>query len=334
MFRSPCHAPQVRSLSLRHHGSPPAHSAAAPRGRTPPTGPLAREDGMSTPAGTGDEAELLLRARSGDATAIEDLYTTHVPAARRLATALAGSSAADDLVSDSFARVISQLRGGRGPATNFRAYLFATIRNRYRDAVRLASRENPVSDQPWILEDNHAPVEAPETSLDDTFGDVDAIAAFNALPEAWQQVLWHVEVEGRRIPEVATLLRTSPAAVSSLAYRAREGLKLAYLNRRLGSPPRDRQCQWVQDRLSQYVRDSVSPRVVSKIEAHLPGCAVCTRALADLERTNRKLAALLLPILLVGGTAKLTASAATGAAGGAGGAGAPQDGATGSSGAE
>jgi hypothetical protein len=61
-------------------------------------------------------------------------------------------------------------------------------------------------------------------------------------------VLWHVEVEGRRIPEVARLLRTSPAAVSSLAYRAREGLKLAYLDRRLGVPPPDRRCQWVQDR--------------------------------------------------------------------------------------
>ncbi|WP_435770799.1 sigma-70 family RNA polymerase sigma factor [Nocardioides sp. SYSU DS0651] len=264
------------------------------------------------------EAALLLRARAGDDSALEDLYAAHVAAARRLASALAGASAAEDLVADAFARVISQLRGGRGPATNFRAYLFTTIRNRYADALRLARRESPVSDQPWLLEDRQQPAEAPEDALLDGFGEDDAVAAFGTLPEKWQRVLWHLEVEGRSIPEVATLLRSSPAAVSSLAYRAREGLRLAYLDRRLGTPPSDRHCRWVQDRLSQYVRDNLSPRATARVEAHVADCVACTTALADLEHTNRRLAALLLPVVLLGGTAQLGAGTALGAGGSVG----------------
>ena len=42
-------------------------------------------------------------------------------------------------------------------------------------------------------------------------------------------VLWHTEVEGQRPAEVAPLLGMSPNSVSALAYRAREGLRQAFV---------------------------------------------------------------------------------------------------------
>ena len=43
-------------------------------------------------------------------------------------------------------------------------------------------------------------------------------------------MLCHLELRDRRITEVAGLMGLTPVAVSSLAYRTREGLRLAYLD--------------------------------------------------------------------------------------------------------
>jgi DNA-directed RNA polymerase specialized sigma24 family protein len=43
------------------------------------------------------------------------------------------------------------------------------------------------------------------------------------LPERWQAVLWHTEIEGSRPAEVASLLGLTANGVAALGYRAREG---------------------------------------------------------------------------------------------------------------
>jgi DNA-directed RNA polymerase specialized sigma24 family protein len=81
-----------------------------------------REDGIEDGPGTRGGDELLARARSGDDAAFEELFAEHADSARRLAVILAGPDVADDLVSESFTRVLGLLRNGRGPTSNFRAY--------------------------------------------------------------------------------------------------------------------------------------------------------------------------------------------------------------------
>ena len=51
--------------------------------------------------------------------------------------------------------------------------------------------------------------------------------AFASLPERWQAVLWHTEIEGARPADVAPLLGLTANSVAALAYRAREGLRQA-----------------------------------------------------------------------------------------------------------
>lgn len=173
---------------------------------------------------------MLASARVGDAAAVDALYRRHVEAARRLAMALAGPSLADDLVAESFERVITLLRRGKGPNANFRAYLHATIRTTHIDMVRRAVQESPASDQPWIFD---AATPGPESatgigaSLDASTDDL--VAAFASLPPRWRQVLWHLEVEGLRPAEVAVLMSTTPNAVGVLRHRARTRFKGAYL---------------------------------------------------------------------------------------------------------
>ncbi len=245
------------------------------------------------------EVALLTRARRRDPAAIDALYVAHVLEARRLAVRLAGASLADDLVADSFARVISQLNAGRGPSEDFRSYLLATIRNRFRDVQRRGRRERPVSHQAWILEGGVDPIAGPEASLDRSVEDDRVAAAFDTLPQDWREVLWHVELRGRPVPEAAELMGLTPAAVSSLAYRAREGLRLAFLDQLLEDPTvEDGECRWVRERLSRYLRDRVSDRVGRRVELHLDECRSCSSATDALGQVNRRLAGILLPAFL------------------------------------
>ncbi len=242
------------------------------------------------------EAALLERARRRDPDAVDALYAEHAPAARGMAIALAGPGSADDLVADAFARVIAQLHAGRGPADSFRSYLLATVRNRFRDVQRRARREVPAAPRSWLLERNAEPVEGPEAELDRSQDGDRAAAAFNSLSEEWREVLWHLELRDRPLLEVAGLLGMTPAAVSSLAYRAREGLRVAYLDQGLAEDPRQPECRWVHERVSRYLRHRVSERAARRIEAHLLGCESCAEATVELGQVNRRLAAPPIPL--------------------------------------
>ncbi|MDQ4053274.1 MAG: sigma-70 family RNA polymerase sigma factor [Actinomycetota bacterium] len=246
-------------------------------------------------AGPGDES-LLAGARAGEPSAVEHLYAAHVASARRLATILAGPETADELVAEAFARVLAQLRAGRGPTTNFRAYLHTTIRNIHRDTFR-GAREVPASDRPWLLDVSESPIDELIEGLDAN----GATAALASLPGTWQQVLWHLEVEGRKPAEIAQLLSTTPAVVSSLAYRAREGLRRAFLDQYAGPVPKDADCRWTRARLSQYVRDDLSARAATKVADHLADCAACATAHTEMAQLNTQIAAYLFPVVLVGG---------------------------------
>ncbi|MCE9620922.1 MAG: sigma-70 family RNA polymerase sigma factor [Actinomycetia bacterium] len=169
-----------------------------------------------------DDAELIDHTRAGDADAYGELYRRHFQAARAAARALTHNCAdADDLISEAFVRVLRASRSGGGPDVSFRPYLVAAVRNVFYDRLR-CSRELP-SDV-MIDEVKGALLDTDNEREEDAF----ATAAFAALPERWQRVLWQTEVEGRSAAEIAPLLGLAPNAVAALAYRAREGLRLAY----------------------------------------------------------------------------------------------------------
>lgn len=262
----------------------------------------------------GDE-QLLDRVRAGDNAAYETLYREHLDGARHLARILVGNDHADELVAESFAKVLASLRNGGGPTTNFRSYLHVTIRNGYRDGLR-ATSEAPVSDQPWLLDDTEPPPEEMVEGLDETV----AVDALSSLPESWQQVLWHVEVEGRKPAEVAQLMDMKAGAVSSLAHRAREGLKRAYLDLHAGPAPAQAACQWTHARMGQYARGDLGARAEQKFDAHVADCPSCQASFLAVDAVNRKLAAYVLPIVLLGatgGSKGLLFLVGAGAAGGA-----------------
>ncbi|CAN5623596.1 N/A [soil metagenome] len=170
-----------------------------------------------------DDAELIDNTRAGDADAFGELYRRHFQAARVAAQALTHNRVdSDDVISEAFARVLRASRSGGGPDVSFRPYLVAAVRNVFYDGLR-CNRESPRDD---VSDHSNIPV---CDVVADGEGNAVARAALAALPERWQRVLWHTEVEGLSAAEIAPLLGLEPNGVAALAYRAREGLRQAYL---------------------------------------------------------------------------------------------------------
>src|SRR5690606_38545467 len=148
------------------------------------------------------------------------------------------------------------------------------------------------------------------------FENAAAAKAFASLPERWQMVLWHTEVEGQKPAEVAELLGMSANSVSALAYRAREGLRQAFLNSHAQEID-DEGCRWTNDHLGGYVRKALSRRDTTKVEAHLDECRRCMAIYLELNEVNSGLGALLAPLLLgTAGAGYLAASSGAALKGG------------------
>jgi RNA polymerase sigma factor (sigma-70 family) len=252
---------------------------------------------METPDAPSD-AELIARVRNGDLEAYGELYARHHHAAERMARQLVPANDADDLASDAFAKVLDALRGGGGPDVSFRAYLLTTVRRVHVDRIRSGKKVQTTDDIASYERE-------PETFDDPTvtgFESGAAAKAFASLPERWQAVLWHTEVEGEKPAAIAPLLGLTANGVSALAYRAREGLRQAYLQQHLADVAGDRH-RWTVERLGAYVRGGLTKRENRNVREHLDECAKCTAVYLELVEVNSALPALLAPALL--GTAGL-----------------------------
>ncbi len=246
---------------------------------------------------TSNDAELISKVRGGDLEAYGELFARHKQAADRLARTLTTGAEADDLVSDAFNKVLDVLLKGGGPDLAFRAYLLTSVRRLHIDKIRSHQRATPTDD----LEAHDKGVHVTDPAVADFEGGA-AARAFASLPERWQMVLWHLEVENQKPAEIAPLLGMSANSVSALAYRAREGLRQAFLNEH-AQDATDAACRETQPLLGAYVRKALSRRDTTKVEAHLDDCRKCTAAYLELAEVNTSIGAVIAPALL--GTAAI-----------------------------
>lgn len=200
------------------------------------------------------------------------------------------------------------LQRGGGPDLAFRAYLLTAVRRLHVDKIRAASRLHTTDD----LTPFDPGVPFRDTAVEG-FENAAAARAFASLPERWQLVLWHTEVEGQKPAEVAPLLAMSANSVSALAYRAREGLRQAFLDMHVGDQAAsgqgvDAACAWTHQNLGSYVRGGLARRDSNRIAAHLDGCRRCTAIYLELTEVNANLSGVLAPVLLGGAAAAYVAS--------------------------
>ncbi len=249
--------------------------------------------GQSGTAELATDAELISAARAGDGIAYGVLYERHVDAATRLARHIVRDHAdVDDVVAETFARVLSTIRNGAGPTEAFRPYLLTTVRRVAFDQMRTQRSQVP-SDVADLPDSASGQVDEALENLERSL----VARAFMALPERWSAVLWHTEVEQTRPAEIGLLLGLSPNAVAALSYRAREGLRQAYLQLHLSDRARPA-CAPVAAKLAAHVRGGLSSREARKVDRHLRRCRDCSSAHAELTWINSTLRRAYVPVLL------------------------------------
>lgn len=228
-----------------------------------------------------DDAELTEAVRQGDVAAYGVLYRRHLVAARRAAGALASTAVErEDLVAEAFARLLRVLRAGGGPGEEFRPYLITTMRNALISWRRRDSVVSVVAEVPDVW-----PVMGPEVVVSGRLHAELAAEAFARLPERWRQVLWRTEIEGESPAKVARSLGMTPNGVAALAYRAREGLRQAYLDQHV---PRAA-CRDMARDLAGWVRGRFPAQKASRIATHVVACPGCREIADGLRRLNQEL---------------------------------------------
>ena len=256
----------------------------------------------------GDE-ELAERTRAGDTRAFAELWSRHAKAGLVAASQFRQIADPEDIVAEAYLQILRALQRGGGPHEAFRPYLYRTVRN-----VALG----------WIPKTTIVDIDDMRESLPSGAPDLETSAlektitvrAFRTLPERWQTILWYTEVEGMDPAEAAPHLGLSPNSAAALAYRAREGLKKAWLQAHVGDQRVPAECQWTTERMADYNRHALSPRARHRFEKHLETCTRCGIIVEEIDEVSGRLAAMLFPLVL-GGTAaaallagKLTAGSA------------------------
>lgn len=238
------------------------------------------------------DAELITAVRTGENAAYGALFERHRSAALRLARQLLPGAESEDLVSEAFTKVFVLLQDGKGPDLAFRAYLLTAVRRLHVDRIRAVQRLRTTDDEAEL--DRH--VEFFDLAAAN-FERGTASDAFASLPERWQLVLWHLDVEGQKPADVAPMLGMSANSVSALAYRAREGLRQAYLQHHLADTATGN-CRWTTERLGAHVRKGLSNRDAARVDEHLDECRRCMGIYLELTEVNSNLSGILAPQIL------------------------------------
>lgn len=246
---------------------------------------------LTSAEASGSDPQIISLVRQGVTEAFDVLYQRHLKVAQYVARAQTDNpSDADDVVAESFAAIFQLLKEGKGPKEFFRSYLLTVVRRTAHDRNRKARRMPTAADD--------AILDSPVLDDDPVIGDLESTImakAFKSLPERWQAVLWHLDIEGLKPSQAAPFVGLTPNGVSSLAIRAREGLRQAYLQHHI-SQTVDRACDEYASQLGKYARNALKRTSQEKVAAHLDSCAKCTALLIELNDVQGGMRAILFPL--------------------------------------
>ncbi|WP_084124825.1 sigma-70 family RNA polymerase sigma factor [Demequina sp. NBRC 110054] len=243
------------------------------------------------------DPELIAGVRAGDAGAFGVLYERHVDAARKVAAQYTNTASdIDDVVSESFSRVLRALQRGDGPDLAFRAYLFTIVRRTGMDLINRGIRTRPRDDMSEYETTMGYEASSEEPTMEG-FEKGLVADAFRSLPERWQAVLWYTEVEKKSPKEIAPLLGLSANGVAALSYRAREALRQAYLQQHLTTSDQV-DCLEANAQLGAYVRGGLSKRESTRVDGHVQSCERCKALILELEDVNRGMRGIIAPLVM------------------------------------
>jgi RNA polymerase sigma factor (sigma-70 family) len=245
---------------------------------------------------------LAAHLQKGDEAAFEVLYDRYSSPLLSFCRHMLGrQDEAEDALQQVFASAHADLLRNRR-VVQLKPWLYAIARNRCLDMLR-ARREHPA-----------AGIEPVAAGLPDRVQERadlrELVADLHDLPENQRAALLLTELDDLSHSEAAGVLDCEPAQVKGLVFRAREGL----IERRAA---RAAPCEDIRAELATARRGGLRR---GRLRHHLAECPGCTAYLADVRR-QRKMMALILPVIPATGLKRsvLTAAGIGTGTGGAGG---------------
>ncbi len=252
------------------------------------------------------DAELIARVRAGDTASFEELYQRHIDNSRRVAGVVAWSGEeAEDVAAEALTSVLALLRDGGGPDGELAPYLRTVIRRLVAERHRAAAAGHGTPGNPVDATSQHH-------KADLVTAHSMVRQAYETLPPRWQQVLWRSEIEGEPPGALAAAFDSTPDAAAALAYRAREGLRRAYLGLHLARGRRE-ECKAVGTKVSALARGALDVEDRPAVRAHLAECAACRERYEEMLLLVTDLPGVLTPALLGIAAPRPAATAGAGA---------------------
>jgi RNA polymerase sigma factor (sigma-70 family) len=190
---------------------------------------------------------------------------------------------AADAVAECFTRILLAIRSGKGPEQHFLPYLLIAVRNASIETSRRTARTIPVGTD--AMNEHQHLLQEPGAD-GSVFRSIDralVVRAFSGLSQRWRDVLIRTEIHGQSPTEIAQEIGMSPNGVSALAARAREGLRVAWLDAHLTVPTANASatCRIVQPDLGTWMLGKLRTRRARVIESHVDQCTNCSMVLDE-----------------------------------------------------
>ena len=251
---------------------------------------------MATRPRTSD-AELLLRLRSREREAWEELYASYAPRLRSFAYRLAGNPHdAEDLVQETFVRAVPRLDRLDPDTADVGAYLFTTLRNLFLKQVERTKRQEPVAEVPEPV--LPTPIEDdPERGTLLRSQQADVRLANARLHPRQRLVLALRELEDRSYADIGELVGMKENAVAQLIFRARESLRAELRLAEVDPERLPEQCRRYLPLLAAHLDGQLKQPRLGETLAHLEGCETCQAALESMREASRRYRSLVLPAL-------------------------------------
>ena len=252
---------------------------------------------MATVVRTSD-AELLLRLRTRDRGAWEELYAEYQPRLRAFGYRLAGNvHDADDLVQETFVRAVPRLDRLDPETADIGAYLFTTLRNLFLKQVERSQRQQPVAEVPEPV--LPTPIEDDPERGTLLRSQQDEVRLANSRLQPRQRLVLALrELEDRSYAEIGALVGMKENAVAQLIFRARESLRVELRLAQVDPERLPEECRRFLPLLAAHLDGQLKGVRQEETLAHLGSCERCQDALASMREASKRYRTLYLPGLL------------------------------------
>nr|WP_256448976.1 sigma-70 family RNA polymerase sigma factor [Leucobacter chinensis] len=238
---------------------------------------------------------MVVAAAQGDRKAAGEYFTKNLSYLMVLARRISGGVMdPEDLLSESFLRLLEQWSIGSGPTQNVNAYLAVIMRNRVKDELKSPRSRVRVLDQ---SEDIVDPTAQDMTHVE-VRNEVHLVRkALENLPQDQSKVLLAMTVLGEKPRNLEKELGRPAGAISSLHRRAKLSLRKEVFRLVLGGDAPS-PCIEAINRVPEKFPDLPS-QYVGDIENHFEGCERCRRAWTRFGRLAMAFG--ILPLATAGG---------------------------------